>query len=108
MALAGNCGFGALTRAGGGDIRSLIIVIVLGIASFFTLSGPLGPLRARLFPQDMQTRPSGIAQGVAAVSPVPATAVAVLIAVALLAWACRIRRCGARRRSPGRRGWGWR
>lgn len=86
MALAGNCGFGALTRAGGGDIRSLIIVIVLGIASFFTLSGPLGPLRARLFPQDMQTGPSGIAQGVAAVSPMPATAVAVLIAVALLAW----------------------
>ena len=31
MALAGNCGFGALVRFGGGDMRSLVIVVVMGI-----------------------------------------------------------------------------
>lgn len=31
MAMAGNCGFGALVRAGSGDIRSIVIVVVLGI-----------------------------------------------------------------------------
>ena len=31
MALAGNCGFGALARVGGGDIRSFVIVLVMGI-----------------------------------------------------------------------------
>ncbi len=33
MALAGNCGYGALARLGGGDIRSLLIVIVMGISA---------------------------------------------------------------------------
>ena len=32
MALAGNCGFGALVRFGGGDLRSLVVVVVMGIA----------------------------------------------------------------------------
>ena len=32
MALSGNCGFGALARLGGGDIRSLLIVIVMGLS----------------------------------------------------------------------------
>lgn len=60
MAMAGNCGFGALVRAGGGDIRSLVIVVVLGIASFFTLSGPLAYLREALFPLEIQTEEAGI------------------------------------------------
>jgi uncharacterized protein len=32
MALAGNCGFGALARLGGGDLRAFVIVVVMGIA----------------------------------------------------------------------------
>ena len=42
MALAGNCGYGALARLGGGDLRSLVIVLVMGLSALFVLSGPLG------------------------------------------------------------------
>jgi uncharacterized membrane protein YedE/YeeE len=48
MALAGNCGFGALVRFGGGDLRSLVVVIVMGIFGFIalpasaTISGVIG------------------------------------------------------------------
>lgn len=49
MALAGNCGYGALARAGGGDLRSLLIVLVMGIFAYVTLGGPLSGLRIGLF-----------------------------------------------------------
>lgn len=61
MAMAGNCGFGALVRFGGGDLRSLVVVVVMGIFAFVALSGPLAPLRATLFPQQDASGPQGIA-----------------------------------------------
>ncbi|MBW4709137.1 YeeE/YedE family protein [Roseobacter sp. YSTF-M11] len=45
MSLAGNCGFGALARFGGGDLRSFVIVLVMGISAYIMLSGPLAHLR---------------------------------------------------------------
>lgn len=48
MALAGNCGFGALARLGGGDLRAFVIVLVLGISSYIALSGPLASARVAL------------------------------------------------------------
>lgn len=50
MAIAGNCGYGALARLGGGDLRSLVIVMVMGISAYAVLSGPLAGLRVALFP----------------------------------------------------------
>ncbi len=50
MALCGNCGYGALARLGGGDLRSFVIVVVMGIAAYVTLSGPLAHLRIWAFP----------------------------------------------------------
>lgn len=50
MALAGNCGYGALARLGGGDLRSFVIVLVMGISAYATISGPLAWARVRLFP----------------------------------------------------------
>ncbi|MEN8838672.1 MAG: YeeE/YedE family protein [Celeribacter marinus] len=50
MALAGNCGFGALARLGGGDLRNFVIVTVMGLATYVTLNGPLAALRVALFP----------------------------------------------------------
>src|SRR6056297_1983834 len=41
MALAGNCGYGALARLGGGDMRSFVIVLVMGVTAYVVLSGPL-------------------------------------------------------------------
>jgi uncharacterized membrane protein YedE/YeeE len=53
MALCGNCAFGSLARLGGGDLRSFVIVLVLGIAAYVTINGPLGYLRVWLFPPDL-------------------------------------------------------
>ena len=39
MALAGNCGFGALVRFGGGDLRSMVVLVVMAIFGFIALSG---------------------------------------------------------------------
>ena len=54
MALAGNCGYGALARVGGGDLRALLIVLIMGISAYVTLGGPLSDLRIWLFgaPED--------------------------------------------------------
>ena len=49
MALAGNCGYGALARLGGGDIRAFIIVLVMGIFAYMTIAGPLAYMRIWIF-----------------------------------------------------------
>lgn len=49
MALAGNCGYGALARMGGGDLRSLLIVMVMGVFAYMALGGPLSSLRLAIF-----------------------------------------------------------
>lgn len=85
MAMAGNCGFGALIRAGSGDIRSIIIVVVLGISCYFTLSGPLGPLRDLVFPQEGSAGPSGIANTLADLTGLPPAWFAAALAAGLIA-----------------------
>lgn len=89
MALAGNCGFGALIRAGGGDIRSIVIVVVLGISAYFTLAGPFGPLRSRLFPQEVQDGSHGIAISLSSLLGVSPLGIAALIGTALIALGLR-------------------
>lgn len=49
MALSGNCGYGALARFGGGDLRSFIIVVVMGISAYVALGGPLSYIRLSIF-----------------------------------------------------------
>lgn len=67
MALSGNCGYGALARLGGGEMRSFLIVIVMGMAAMATISGPLAQLRVALFPvEPIDPEFAGIAHGVAA------------------------------------------
>ena len=52
MALSGNCGYGALARLGGGDLRSFMIVIVMGLSAYIVMSGPLAHARVWLFPAE--------------------------------------------------------
>ncbi len=60
MAMSGNCGYGALARLGGGDLRSLVIVIVMGLSAYVVMSGPLAHARIWLFPVDANpTGPQG-------------------------------------------------
>ena len=39
MAFSGNCGFGALSRLGGGDLRSFVIILVMGVTAYAVSSG---------------------------------------------------------------------
>jgi len=45
MALVGTCGFGALVRLGGGSLRSLIVLIVLGLAAMSAQKGLIAQAR---------------------------------------------------------------
>ncbi|MCT4370648.1 YeeE/YedE family protein [Yangia mangrovi] len=62
MALSGNCGYGALARLGGGDLRSLVIVVVMGLTAYVTLSGPLALARITVFPDTPATSPQSLSQ----------------------------------------------
>jgi len=86
MALAGNCGFGALVRFGGGDLRSLVVVVVIGVFSFVALSGPLAPLRVLLFPEAPATGPQGILADLGALSGLPGIVIALVIGSGLMIW----------------------
>lgn len=87
MALAGNCGFGALVRFGGGDLRSLVVLVVMGIFGFVALSGPLAPLRVMLFDQVETAQPQGFGHAFAALTGLPALVLASVLAAALITWA---------------------
>ncbi|MEM8950175.1 MAG: YeeE/YedE family protein [Pseudomonadota bacterium] len=92
MVLVGTCGYGTLIRLGGGDLRSLINLAVLGIFAYLTLSGPLAYVRTTVIePTDMDLSAlanPGIAELLAFVSGLPEQAarliVTVLIVVSLL------------------------
>jgi len=45
MALVGTCGFGALVRLGGGSMRSLIIIVAIGLSALVAQRGVIGRLR---------------------------------------------------------------
>lgn len=48
MVMAGGCASRNLTRIGGGDLRALLTLVVVGLAAFATIGGILGPARALL------------------------------------------------------------
>nr|WP_319948293.1 YeeE/YedE family protein [uncultured Shimia sp.] len=86
MALAGNCGFGAIARLGGGDLRSFVIVLVMGVSAYVVLAGPLAPLRNWLFPQIEVTNtvPPGIAHYLADIMGISAVPVGLSIGTLML------------------------
>ena len=103
MAMAGNCGFGALVRFGGGDLRSLVVVVVMGIFGFIALSGPLAPLRVALFPQPAAIEPQGIIADLTGLTGIPPVAIIVLFAVGAFGWALSY---APLRQKPDMLGWG--
>ena len=50
MAFVGPCGFGALARLGGGDLKSLVTFLVMGISAYATLRGLTAYARIYVFP----------------------------------------------------------
>ena len=51
MALVGTCAFGSLIRLGGGDLRSLVVLMVFGAVAYAVLRGSLSGLRIQFFEQ---------------------------------------------------------
>lgn len=85
MAIAGNCGFGALARLGGGDLRSFVIVLVMGLSALAVLSGPFARARIALFPAEAATQSQGIAHGLSALSGLPTIVPGLFIGALILA-----------------------
>lgn len=93
MAIAGNCGFGALARLGGGDLRSFVIVVVLGISAYVVMSGPLAEARIWLFPPDLIETEAlpGYAHLLQSATGLPAEAVGIALGLAAMVAILRAR-----------------
>ena len=95
MVLVGTCGYGTLIRLGGGDLRSLINLAVIGIFAYLTLSGPLAYVRTMVIePTDIGSSsltPPGIAELLALISGLPESAarlIATILIVGSLLYYC--------------------
>lgn len=87
MALSGNCGYGAIARLGGGDLRSFVIVLVMGVATYVVLSGPLAPLRNAFFTQVDVTSteiPPGIAHHLGQITGISVNLIGMAIGTLIL------------------------
>lgn len=86
MAYAGNCGFSALARIGGGDLRALVVAIVMAIFAGVTLGGPLAYVRIYLFPQSQTDSAQGFTELFATLTGMPPLVTASIIALGFLIW----------------------
>ncbi len=104
MAMSGNCGYGALARLGGGDLRSFVIVIVMGLSAYFVMSGPLASTRVWLFPElPAGDRPQGLGQYLDATFEIGPAVAGLTIGGAILTFALASK---AMLRSPSHIVWG--
>lgn len=91
MTLANGCGARALVLLGQGNLRSLVVLLCLGIAAYMTLTGLLAPLRMSIAPLSSITLPAAtLADGL------PKTILIIVIVAALLAFALMRRQDGQR------------
>lgn len=104
MALAGNCGFGALARLGGGDLRAFVIVLVMGMAAAATLGGPFAYARIWLFPPvPADGTLHGAAHDLATLTGLAPVSIGIVIGAMILIAAVAPARMRAARKSVG---WG--
>lgn len=100
MVYAGGCASRNLVRAGGGDMRSLLVLAITGISAYATMSGVIAPIRAEIehatsfaaVPSNDAVTSAGL-PGLLAHAGLPAqiacAAASVLLIVPLLAFAAR-------------------
>ena len=95
MVLVGTCGYGTLIRLGGGDLRSLIDLAVLGIFAYLTISGPLAYVRTAVIERTDVASSTigapGIVEVLALVSSLPEDAarlIATILIVGSLLYYC--------------------
>ncbi len=80
MALVGTCGFGTLVRVGGGDLRAIVVFLVLGLSALATMRGVTGMLRVALIEPLSVPLPEGTNQALTSLLGAGATARAILVA----------------------------
>ena len=89
MTLASGCGSKTLIRVGGGNLKSLVVLVFLGVAAYMTLRGIFGVWRATgLDPSASTSPPWAQPRRTCPASPPPS--------------GCRARGGGCRSRSPRR------
>ena len=97
MVFAGGCLSRNLVRAGGGDLRSVMVLLITGIVSYMTIGGLIGPLRVSLFSAPtldlagMGLRSQGLGEILAALTSVSiasATMAAVIIVAGAIVIYC--------------------
>jgi uncharacterized membrane protein YedE/YeeE len=91
MALVGTCGFGTLVRIGGGDLRAIVVYLVLGISALTTMRGLTGFLRLALVEPLSLRLPAGMTQSIdSLLAPLFGSnaryTVVACVGVGLLAW----------------------
>ena len=97
MVFSGGCISRNLVRAGGGDLRSIVVLMITGVFAYMTIGGLLGPLRVQFFtPMTMDLGAAGfedqslgaIVAGVTGMGVEVATTAVTLIIVAALLFYC--------------------
>lgn len=89
MVFAGGCISRNLVRAGGGDLRSIVVLMITGIFAFMTIGGLIGPLRVAMFdPASIDLSASGmesqrISELVSAITGIPAETAGLLTVVVI-------------------------
>lgn len=84
MALANGCGARALVLLGSGNLRSLVVVMCLGIGAYIALSGVLAPGRIYL---EQTTSMTLASRDITGLVTLPGWAVATPIGLLIAAWA---------------------
>ncbi len=91
MALVGTCGFGTLVRIGGGDLRAIVVYLVLGISALAAMRGLTGFLRIALIEPLSTQLPEGTTQALdSLLTPMLGTAARAIpvafLSIALAGW----------------------
>ncbi len=68
MAMVGTCGFGSLVRLGTGDLRSLIVILILGVFAYATLRGAFASFRITVLEGLSIAMPDGVRSDMASLS----------------------------------------
>lgn len=102
MVQAGGCGNRTLSRLGAGNLKSLLVVLMIGLSGYITLRGLLAPLRVwleRSTSLDLkalgfgsQTLPDLIGSGLGVDAQIVRWTLALLLPTMLLLWAFRDKR----------------
>jgi hypothetical protein len=95
MVLASGCGSKSLVRLGGGNLKALVVIVVLGISAFATLKGLTAVLRVRTVDAVVLQLPRGqdlptlAAAWIGAPIPAVAAALGLVLGLGLMAWVVR-------------------